>query len=341
MPIYSNIGTRIRQEEALTGRRAAPAYLRALYEADLEAQYRQQGEMARMGLMNRELALREKAAKNEASAARMSGLLQVAETGIKGYGTYRYLNPKTAAETATTAATQLPSYVPGLLEVEAWKPLSLPFAAKPTLTGVPALTPLSETALTTTPTVPVVAPSLLSTAGWAGGIGAGVGLGAKALGANKELSTAAGAASGAAYGFIVGGPVGGVVGLIAGVLPNLFGGKEKVICTELYRQGFISKKIHLLDEAYAKVYIDKYTLKGYHLWAKPVVKLMRKSRIFTYMVYPFGKAWAYEMAHRVNPKVKGSILGKVLHGLGVPVCRFIGKGMNSRGKGFKKAKLAL
>ena len=323
MPSYEDLQTQIAQYEATSGRKVSSGALRALYEADLKAKYAQVGETAKIGLLNRELTMKEKEAKAQASAAKMSGAIQLGGLGIQGYGMYKYFNPTKTPVTAPLA-TEIPSHVPGLLTAQsgAAGPLNIPAATTPSLTGIPSLTPL-PTAVTPAATTAATAatPSLLSTAGWAGGVGAGVGMGARALGANKELSVAAGAATGAAYGFMTGGPVGGIIGLVAGALPNLF---DKVICTELFRQGYLSRKIHRLDEKYAKMYIDNDTLRGYHVWAKPLVCLMSKSRVITYLVYPIGRAWAHEMAHRVDPKIKGSVLGKILHTIGVPVCRFIG-----------------
>ena len=346
MPSYEELQNQIMQEEALSGRRIAHSRLRALNEADLKAQYARVVETAKIGLLNRELTMKEKEAKAQASAAKMSGGIQLGGLGLMGYGTYKYFKPTPGAEVLPgTAATEIPFHAPGLLTAQsgAAGPLNVPAAATPSLTGIPSLTPPAITPIP--PITPTVAPGLLSTAGtalpvvgWAGAAGTAGGLLARSMGANKELSAGAGALAGAATGAMMGSAIpgigtviGGVIGLVSGALPNLFGGKKKVICTELYRQGFLSRKIHRLDEKYAKMYIDNDTLRGYHLWAKPVAYCMTKSKLITYIVYPIGKAWAHEMAHRIDPDIKGSYLGRFLNRVGVPVCRWIGRRRKKNG----------
>ena len=145
--------------------------------------------------------------------------------------------------------------------------------------------------------------------GWAGGIGgaaAGVGIGA-AVGGPFAPVTAA-----------VGGVVGFVVGYVAG-------SGESVICSELNRQGYLSDNVLELDCIYGKEHISKDVYIGYRLMADPIVRLMKKSKIFTQIVRPFGVAFAHETASRVNTEIKGSVLGKVILRLGVPLCRWVFK----------------
>ncbi len=39
----------------------------------------------------------------------------------------------------------------------------------------------------------------------------------------------------------------------------------------------------------------------------------------------FAIPWAFEMAHRVGVRERGTILGKVLMFVGIPLCRLIGR----------------
>ena len=96
-----------------------------------------------------------------------------------------------------------------------------------------------------------------------------------------------------------------------------------VICTELNRQGLLPDNIYRLDSEYSSKHIDREAYLGYRLWADPVVRLMRKSRLFTRIVKPIALSYCYEAAHRMNPEIKGSWFGGCLIKIGVPACRFI------------------
>lgn len=95
-----------------------------------------------------------------------------------------------------------------------------------------------------------------------------------------------------------------------------------VICTELHHQGFMDDKTFAADQKFGNS-LPLEVLSGYHFWGIPVVKAMRRSRVVTLLVAPFGLAAAREMRKRVEGG-KGSILGRVILDLGIPVCRFIG-----------------
>jgi hypothetical protein len=107
------------------------------------------------------------------------------------------------------------------------------------------------------------------------------------------------------------------------------GGLFKVICAELHRQGLMDETIFEADEAFGKYLRDNHrdVLLGYQLWAKPVVKWMQKSETFTRIVASVATPWSYEMAYRMGARDKGSVEGKILMFVGVPVCRAIGRAM--------------
>jgi len=104
------------------------------------------------------------------------------------------------------------------------------------------------------------------------------------------------------------------------------GGGDCVICTELYRQGLMDKNVYKADEKFGK-YLRKTkpnVMIGYHFWAKPVVRLMKKSRKITNLAYFFAKPWSEEMAYKINYKEKGNIMGKVIMSIGFFICNIIG-----------------
>ena len=111
------------------------------------------------------------------------------------------------------------------------------------------------------------------------------------------------------------------VGKTPGIIPNYSSGGLSVICSELYAQGYMSDEIKRKDEIYGK-FIRKTRPEiyiGYRFLADPIVKLMKKSSLFTKFISVFGMAWARNMAGDKN------LLGKLISNIGEPVCGLIGK----------------
>jgi hypothetical protein len=103
--------------------------------------------------------------------------------------------------------------------------------------------------------------------------------------------------------------------------PQSKGLMDSVICTELHRQGILDTEAYLKDAEFGKVLkqSNPNVIVGYHFLAKPVVKIMRKSPLFTKVIsYPTLK-WAYYIAGREN-----SVIGAFIFHVGIPVCSVIG-----------------
>lgn len=101
-----------------------------------------------------------------------------------------------------------------------------------------------------------------------------------------------------------------------------FLGMDSVICTELYKQGYMDLATYAKDSEYGRQLYKESpeVIVGYHFWAKPIVKLMKKSPIFTKIVsYPALK-WARHIANEEN-----SIFGILAVNIGQPICGIIGK----------------
>lgn len=101
-----------------------------------------------------------------------------------------------------------------------------------------------------------------------------------------------------------------------------------VICTELHAQGLLPHDVYRADQRFGfrMMRDDPYVIAGYHLWAKPVVKLMRKSKLFTHILNTtLAEAWAKEMVVREGLNGVGTLRGRVLFAIGLPVCRAIGR----------------
>lgn len=88
-----------------------------------------------------------------------------------------------------------------------------------------------------------------------------------------------------------------------------------VICTELFEQGLLPRDVYMVDQRYGLRLMrdDPYVMSGYHFLAKPVVKLMRRSRLFTHILNrALAEAWAKEMVVREGLNGIGTLRGKVL-----------------------------
>ncbi len=149
-----------------------------------------------------------------------------------------------------------------------------------------------------------------------GGAISGAGGGALATGAMMG----AGLTAWSGPGMIVGTVVGAAVGALGAYLSSRKGGKgskPSVICTELLRQGRVSKELYELEHKYEWPWATYW---GYRIWADKVVEGMQKSRALSLVVAILGRAFLTEVAHRVDSARRGSLLGKLIFLVGVPIC---------------------
>ena len=100
-----------------------------------------------------------------------------------------------------------------------------------------------------------------------------------------------------------------------------------VLCTELHRQGLLSEKIYRSDSILGEYYAKNYPtmVSGYHFWGVPLAKLMRKSKLATFIMKPFITAWAKQMHYELTKEGKPILFGKLIQFIGIPICSLIGK----------------
>lgn len=137
-------------------------------------------------------------------------------------------------------------------------------------------------------------------------------------------SIAAHAGAGAVAGSVVpvvGTAIGAVVGGAIGIVREASG---SVICSELHKQGILSDELYAADANFGKKQ-DIDVIMGYHFWAKPLARMMARSPLVTTLVKPIALSWANHMAHIEGIREKPSVVGKIIHNIGFPVCRFIGR----------------
>lgn len=93
-----------------------------------------------------------------------------------------------------------------------------------------------------------------------------------------------------------------------------------VICGELHRQGLMDDETYHKDHLFGLFVRTNwpYAMEGYHFWAKPVVKLMQKSRLVTRIVAFFALPWASFMSGHQNK------FGEILMLVGLPMCEILG-----------------
>ena len=101
---------------------------------------------------------------------------------------------------------------------------------------------------------------------------------------------------------------------------------RKVICAELHRQGLLTDELHRYDEEFGEWLYqnDRYVIIGYLLWASKVVNLMQKSPLLSKCIFRLALPWAKEIANRQGYG-SGSIVGKAMMIVGMPICRMLGK----------------
>ena len=94
-----------------------------------------------------------------------------------------------------------------------------------------------------------------------------------------------------------------------------------VICTELYRQGYMSKDIYIKDAQYGIEVRknDPFVYDGYIILASPLVSLMKKSPLFTKIISFPALLWANDMAGNKNP------IGSLINKYGQKLCRIVGR----------------
>lgn len=102
---------------------------------------------------------------------------------------------------------------------------------------------------------------------------------------------------------------------------GLLGGGGTVICTELYKQGYMSKEIYKKDQLYGYRMMTYHpeVYWGYRIMAKPIVKLMKKSKLFTKLISIPASVWAQDMAGYK------SYTGRVINVIGTAICGKIGE----------------
>jgi hypothetical protein len=118
-------------------------------------------------------------------------------------------------------------------------------------------------------------------------------------------------------------------------LTNATTKKKKIICNELYNQGYLPQHIWNADEIYGEMMYEKdpRLVLGYMMWAKDVVKYMKAKPQNTKWIYMMVKPWTEHMAYEVGTLPKDNWIGKIIHNVGKQYCYYVyDKQMSKRNK---------
>jgi hypothetical protein len=101
-------------------------------------------------------------------------------------------------------------------------------------------------------------------------------------------------------------------------------GGSPVICTQLFSMGIMSANLYQGEGEHAKN-IPNIIRRGYHFWAVPFVRGMRKNQLLFKLGKTLGLSWAQYAAHKANPdKFAPNYLGTVINAIGTPICATLG-----------------
>ncbi|XP_011409534.1 PREDICTED: uncharacterized protein LOC105316390 [Amphimedon queenslandica] len=102
--------------------------------------------------------------------------------------------------------------------------------------------------------------------------------------------------------------------------------KGKFVCTELFRQGYLSPDIMLADMSFAEHYSKDYpiTRKGYDIIGPALATIMSSSKGMTDAVRSFAVPWAEQMAYEEGYLETGNERGVLVMNIGSIICATVG-----------------
>lgn len=101
--------------------------------------------------------------------------------------------------------------------------------------------------------------------------------------------------------------------------------KKKIICNELYNQGYLPENIWNADERYGNMMYNKdpKLVLGYMMWARDVVKFMKEKPKYTKWIYTVVKPWTEHMAYEMGEMSNDNFIGKIIHNVGKQYCYYV------------------
>ncbi len=102
------------------------------------------------------------------------------------------------------------------------------------------------------------------------------------------------------------------------------GGASRVVCTHLFSIGRMPADLYSADVTFTERHIASAVVRGYHFWAVPLVKAMRRHPLLIDVIEPLAMARAHEIGYLMGIRQSGSLLGWCLRFVGEPICHVIG-----------------
>lgn len=106
------------------------------------------------------------------------------------------------------------------------------------------------------------------------------------------------------------------------------GGSSRVICTHMMRIGRMDRDLWRADLEFTADHSSSTTVRGYHFWAIPYVRLMRRDdwigRIAVQVMEPIARHRAQELAYRIGKRKRPNYRGKVVRLVLEPLSWLIG-----------------
>lgn len=99
---------------------------------------------------------------------------------------------------------------------------------------------------------------------------------------------------------------------------------SKVICTELVRLGLFDRSDYLMGARYVEQSLSERHVRGYHAWALPVVRRMRRSPRTTAFWRRLARTRADHIAYLHGDASRRNRFGAFLCAVGHPACYLIG-----------------
>lgn len=109
------------------------------------------------------------------------------------------------------------------------------------------------------------------------------------------------------------------------------GGGSKIICSYLHEIGLMDYHTFFEDQKFGAHLkrTDPDVLNGYHLWAGPIVGMMKRYPWAVRVVFRLAMPWARHIASLARGG-GGNTWGMILLTIGIPICRWLGKRANDR-----------
>ncbi len=107
------------------------------------------------------------------------------------------------------------------------------------------------------------------------------------------------------------------------------GGAGRVICTYYFQKGDISREYWIADMAFTLSFDDQ-TVRGYHAWAIPMVRAIKKSKVLAAIWKPIAVHRANEIAYQMGLRDKPDYFGKLVRLVLEPMSKLIGATVNDQ-----------